>query len=435
MQFAQRDDPLAFGLWIGYLVVLAIVAHLSSLYYAIIVVCVCFEATFAQSVTGTTKADRTLDSLRRELQDIENKLAEAEARESDALTALDLIEQQTALQEELVRKQRVQKKLMQDSVAVLTTSIGQNEASLWAMAAQHETWSMNRDAVSKSLGHALLTNRRFGRWAGLELMAGADTWKELVQRRSVVLRLMTYETNAVAMLSRSLDSLEALEAAIQEQTFALSERRKLLASQVEVVAVLEAQLSTDERLLEREQSALKKRLRKVRGSRESLQARQQEIEQAQAAIEELIARVSRGESMAGMPLNLLKGFLPWPVDGAVVVKFGLIKNAELETTTENPGIELEAASDAPVMSIAEGRVSSVTWLRGYGNVCIIEHPGSYYTVYARLGQTEVRADDAVSAGTVLGYPSYDGESGNYRVHFEFWAGRDKKDPLAWLQPR
>jgi len=248
-------------------------------------------------------------------------------------------------------------------------------------------------------------------------------------------RLKAYESDAVAALSRSLDSLETIESDIQQQTLHQNEQRTLLATRVSEATQFETRLSADERLLEREQSALKKRLKKVRGSRESLQARQQEIEQAKAAIEELVTRVSRGEPVTGMPLNLLKGFLPWPVEGAVVEQFGLIRNAELETTTENPGMELQAASDAPVISIAEGRVSSVTWLRGFGNVCIIEHPGSFYTVYARLGEVDVAADETVAAGTVIGYPSYDGISGDYRVHFEFWAGREKKDPLAWLQPR
>jgi septal ring factor EnvC (AmiA/AmiB activator) len=149
----------------------------------------------------------------------------------------------------------------------------------------------------------------------------------------------------------------------------------------------------------------------------------------------MIGKMARGEPMSGVALSVLRGSLPWPVIGRLVSRFGIVRNRKLATVTENPGIELAATADAAVSTVAEGRVSSVTWLRGYGNVCIVEHPGSFYTVYAKLGQVVVRPRDELRAGEIIGYPGFDAGSEDYRVHFELWSGKEKKNPIEWLQAR
>jgi septal ring factor EnvC (AmiA/AmiB activator) len=154
---------------------------------------------------------------------------------------------------------------------------------------------------------------------------------------------------------------------------------------------------------------------------------------ALGAIEDMIASALSGKAIAGTPLNLLKGKLPWPVQGTLIEKFGKTKNTQLETYTDNPGIELSCAEGDPVRAIAAGTVSSITWLRGFGNVCIVEHPGSYYTVYARLGQVLVEPQTVVSDTSIIGYPGLAPLSNDYRFHFEIWDRREKQNPLTWLQ--
>jgi murein hydrolase activator len=118
-----------------------------------------------------------------------------------------------------------------------------------------------------------------------------------------------------------------------------------------------------------------------------------------------------------------------------VERFGKSRNSELETVTDNPGIELICKAGEAVQSVAPGRVSSITWLRGFGNVCIVEHPGSFYTVYAKLGEVSVKANDVVTDASVIGYPSLDPLNNDYRFHFELWDRREKQDPLTWLEKR
>jgi septal ring factor EnvC (AmiA/AmiB activator) len=128
----------------------------------------------------------------------------------------------------------------------------------------------------------------------------------------------------------------------------------------------------------------------------------------------------------------LKGKLNWPISkGRIVRKFGENKNSKLNTITLNYGIDIKAAGDLSVKCIAEGVVSAVEWLPGYGTVLIISHNGNYRTVYGHLSEIYVNEGDKIQAGGVIGNV---GESleGNI-LHFEIWSARQNVNPELWLR--
>ncbi len=130
----------------------------------------------------------------------------------------------------------------------------------------------------------------------------------------------------------------------------------------------------------------------------------------------------------------LKGKLNWPVSkGSVVKKFGENRNSKLNTVTLNYGVDIKTQPDEKVISVAEGVVSAIDWLPGYGSVIIITHKGDYRTVYSHLSDIYVKEGDKVRLGTILGKV---GESiEGYVLHFEIWNSRDKQNPENWLARR
>ncbi len=130
----------------------------------------------------------------------------------------------------------------------------------------------------------------------------------------------------------------------------------------------------------------------------------------------------------------LKGRLNWPVrSGRIVKKFGENRNARLNTVTLNYGVDIKTSPDEKVIAVAEGVVSAIDWLPGYGSVIIVTHKGDYRTVYSHLSDIYVKEGDKVKLGTVLGKV---GESieGNV-LHFEIWNSREKQNPELWLARR
>lgn len=129
--------------------------------------------------------------------------------------------------------------------------------------------------------------------------------------------------------------------------------------------------------------------------------------------------------------SALRGKLNWPIlNGKVFKKFGESKNARLNTVTLNYGIDIKATSDLNVKSVAEGIVSAIEWIPGYGSVIIITHKDEFRTVYSHLSEILVNEGDKVKAGSLIAKV---GESidGNI-LHFEIWNSRNNQNPELWL---
>ncbi len=129
--------------------------------------------------------------------------------------------------------------------------------------------------------------------------------------------------------------------------------------------------------------------------------------------------------------SALKGKMNWPVhNGKVITKFGENKNEKLNTVTLNYGVDIKASNDLNVKAVADGVVSAIEWIPGYGSVLILTHKNDYRTVYSHLSQINVKEGDKVKMGKIIGQI---GESleGNI-LHFEIWNSRNNQDPEIWL---
>ena len=127
----------------------------------------------------------------------------------------------------------------------------------------------------------------------------------------------------------------------------------------------------------------------------------------------------------------LKGKLNWPISGGHIVRhFGEDRNAKLNTITLNYGVDIKASSDLNIKTPADGVVSAIDWIPGYGGVIIITHKDGYRTVYSHFSEIFVKEGDKVKPGSVIAKV---GESiEGYIVHFEIWNSRNNQNPEIWL---
>ncbi len=374
-----------------------------------------------------------LDSLRAMLSQVDADIARGVENEASLSEQLSQAEKRVNLQESLIREQKRRTNALGDSSAAHSAQLRALETRLDTLQITVNELSDARRIWAESMSHTLSGARRLRSWAALEFLFGSSGWRDLMERRSLLERLNTSQSQSLSAMGLALDSLQSTqEQAALEMAYLTSIRTELEANRSLAEEVKSEQFRTVHDL-ERNKRQLRKRLGDIKGGRAALEKRRGEISEAHQAIEQLVTRISKGQPIEGTPLIVFKGHLPWPVAGNLVESFGLRKNVELSTVTESPGIEITASPDAGVKAVADGEVSSVTWLRGFGNVCIIEHPGSYYTVYARLGEVSITQGALVSAGTNLGFPGFDSTAEEYRIHFEVWSGKDKHNPLEWLE--
>ena len=127
-----------------------------------------------------------------------------------------------------------------------------------------------------------------------------------------------------------------------------------------------------------------------------------------------------------------KGRLPWPVEGAVVERFGKHKHPVYQNVDlpQNNGVTLAVKRDAEVKAVFNGKVTQIVVLPGY-NQCVLVNHGEYFTLYTKLKTIAVKAGDKVSTGQVLG--TVDTIGGEDLFHFELWKGSTPQNPENWLR--
>ncbi|SVC12463.1 uncharacterized protein METZ01_LOCUS265317, partial [marine metagenome] len=128
----------------------------------------------------------------------------------------------------------------------------------------------------------------------------------------------------------------------------------------------------------------------------------------------------------------MKGRLPWPVQGKIIGKFGTIRNPDTGVVIENVGIDIQAKSGAPVMSVLDGVVSTITFIRGHGNIVIIDHGGGFSTVYAQIDNITVHENEYVQKGGTIATVVKAENNTPEKLHFEVWGNQQKLNPQIWL---
>ena len=116
----------------------------------------------------------------------------------------------------------------------------------------------------------------------------------------------------------------------------------------------------------------------------------------------------------------------WPAAGSVVAPFDDVKVK---------GLVLGGKAGDPVFAAADGRVVYAgSGLRGYGNLIILKHNGTYLSAYAHNQVLLVKEDQTVRRGqkiAEMGSTDADG----VKLHFEIRKQGKPIDPAKLLPPR
>ena len=138
------------------------------------------------------------------------------------------------------------------------------------------------------------------------------------------------------------------------------------------------------------------------------------------------------KTTATVPAGGVKS-LAWPVSGQVVMQYGSRVHPTFKTKIFNSGIDIKAPSGAPVKAAGPGEVLYQGWLRGFGQVVIIDHGGNISTVYAHLSGASVREGASVKTGTVIGRVGNSGTDSEYGLHFEVRKNGSAVNPMNYLR--
>jgi septal ring factor EnvC (AmiA/AmiB activator) len=124
----------------------------------------------------------------------------------------------------------------------------------------------------------------------------------------------------------------------------------------------------------------------------------------------------------------LKGSLRLPAKGTVSNRFGATRQ---EGSTWK-GLFIRAATGGEVKAIAGGRVVFADWMRGFGNLLIVDHGDSYLTIYGNNESLLKQVGDAVRGGDTVASVGNSGGNPESGLYFELRHLGQPLDPLKWV---
>jgi len=183
-----------------------------------------------------------------------------------------------------------------------------------------------------------------------------------------------YFSNArVALINSvqtSIDKIIETESLIRQTQLDLQENQQALAAQREQ---LKKSLGKRKTII----TSLDKQLKSQGGSLSRLEDEATQLQNLIKSILEIFNEAPDVE-VSRQAFARLKGKLAWPVEGKVRRLFG--RNKPLSNLRWQ-GVIIEARSGSQVMAVSHGRVAFADWLRGLGNLIIIDHGNSYLSLY------------------------------------------------------
>ncbi len=371
-----------------------------------------------QSAADRARANREeLDRMRAERERLEQRMRELQSSAHDISEERTNIERQADATARLVRSLDAQIGALEGEVDDATSSL---------ILAQDEL-VIKRSMLQRRVREIY----KRGPLYSLEALLSAQSFGALVARYKY-LHLVTQRDRA---LVRRVELLNDQVSGTRTQLVRLRGEMELSREQK----------SEEERRLRELEDVRGRSLARVQQTARQTQARLAQVQRDEKRLADLLAtfeaerrRAAAARPNVPAPVSTLRtsdlGRLDWPVEGAILYRFGRVVNAN-NTTTRWNGIGIGAAAGTPVRSVAGGSVVLAEAFGTYGQTVILSHGDGDFSVYGSLARLDVRKGQTIQKGQVVGTVGRTDPDLDAHLHFEMRPKGRAVDPLEWLRSR
>jgi len=134
------------------------------------------------------------------------------------------------------------------------------------------------------------------------------------------------------------------------------------------------------------------------------------------------------DNFSGANFSALKGKLRLPVRGTVSNRFG---SARQDSGVSWKGLFIKASEGTEVKAVATGRVVFADWLRGFGNLIIIDHGDGYMSLYGNNQSVLKQAGEMVKSGDTIASVGNTGGNESNGLYYELRNQSRPFDPMTW----
>jgi murein hydrolase activator len=130
----------------------------------------------------------------------------------------------------------------------------------------------------------------------------------------------------------------------------------------------------------------------------------------------------------GVRFSSLKGRLRLPVRGDVSNRFGATR---ADTGVSWKGLFIKSSEGNEVKSVAGGMVVFADWMRGFGNLIIVDHGSGYMSLYGNNQALIKGVGERVNGGDTIASVGNSGGNESHGLYYELRRNSVPFDPLSW----
>jgi murein hydrolase activator len=264
-------------------------------------------------------------------------------------------------------------------------------------------------------------------WLGrTNILASSESVNEMFNRKISLERILDYDRKEIDNLFRNRNNLKSIgENLIIQATKQLAGRARLQ-QQIEKIS-----FEQDKRL---------QLLNEIRGKKSLELAAVKSLEEAAVKLDNVIKSLNieygvldKQEDVYFNGLESLKGLLNLPVKGKIISRFGAFNDPKYNVENFKNGIDIQTDRGEPIKAVSSGKIIYSGWIKGYGNMMIIDHGKNYYTVYAHLEEVFKSKGDLVERDEVIATAGDSGSLYGPGLYFEVRHHGKPVDPLEWIR--
>ena len=359
-----------------------------------------------------------LEELRGRIGELQKQLAESE--ESKAEAGDSLRESERAVSE-------TNRKLYQ-----LAEQRRQVNAALTKLRSRARTVEADIAAEQATLSSLLYQQYVTGQSDAVKLVLNREDPNEIARQLHYLGYVSRARAELLASLRYNLANLEKLAGETRDKS---AELRALQNEEASQKRRLEKEKAERQHVYTRVSS-------EIAQSRKQLSTLKRDEERLTRLIERLAKEVARkkpgkritnqalpsADSGSG-PFRKLKGRLRLPVLGELMNRFG---SQRKDSGLSWKGLFISAEPGREVKAIAGGRVVYADWLRGFGNLMIVDHGDGYMSLYGNNEALLKQVGDETRAGDTIAAIGNSGGNPDSGLYFELRYQGKPFDPLPWV---
>ncbi len=369
--------------------------------YCVLIV-LCLNVAFVGNMTVVAT---TVDEATDQVEDLEEQKAEAEAKQSDLQTQMDVLiaeveETRLAIDNKYHEIEEVEKQLVDAQIEV--------DEQYEAMKLRIQFMYENDDANI------------------LELIFAAESMGDFLNKVEYLTEISTYDRDMLTTYQDALEVVQAHEKQLNEELQELTELQTRLETKKTELESLLVQVAGEIGTLDGEISESKEKLEELIKAAEE-EARRQEEARQQAA------NSGGSGGSAGESVVVGNGQFAHPMPNSYISSnFGYRIHPIFGTSTMHNGTDFAAPAGTPIYAADSGTVAIAGYSSSAGNWIVINHGNGLTTTYMHCTSLFVQTGQTVSKGQNIATCGNTGYSTGAHLHFQVELNGTPVNPMGYL---